>query len=138
MTASVNEVKVYVSVLVAFDSNGTMYPRALVWEDGHKYSIDKVLDIRQAAAMKAGGQGDRYTIMVNGQQRYLFFERSTDQTGNNIGRWFVERKAPPLRVIGHTRMSDNRGATLYSDGTIRRNGQTLSRVNIRLGPRESC
>ena len=91
MTTSANEPKVYVSVLVAFDSNGTMHPRSLVWEDGHRYDIDKVLDIRQAAAMKAGGQGDRYTIVVNGQRSYLFFERSTNVSGNNIGRWFVER-----------------------------------------------
>jgi len=62
------------------------------WEDGEKFEIDRVLDIRQAAAMKAGGQGDRYTIMVHGKQSYLFFERSTNLTGNNIGRWFVERR----------------------------------------------
>ena len=60
--------------------------------DGRKFEIDKVTDIRQAAAMKAGGQGDRYTITVQGKQSYLFFERSTNQTGNNIGRWFVERR----------------------------------------------
>ena len=42
--------------------------------------------------MKAGGQGDRYTILIGGQQSYLFFERSTNLTGNQIGRWFVERK----------------------------------------------
>lgn len=88
-----NNIKVYVSVLVAFNSEGVMYPRALVWEDGHRYDIDKVLDIRQAAAMKAGGQGDRYTVVINGQRSYLFFERSTNVSGNNIGRWFVERKA---------------------------------------------
>jgi len=51
-----------------------------------------VTSIQQAAAMKAGGQGDRYTIFVNGQRSYLFFERSTNLTGNVIGRWFVERK----------------------------------------------
>jgi hypothetical protein len=44
--------------------------------------------------MKAGGQGDRYTVQVNGKQSYLFFERSTNITGNVIGRWFVERKVP--------------------------------------------
>lgn len=42
--------------------------------------------------MKAGGQGDRYTVRIRGKQSYLFFERSTNLTGNNIGRWFVERK----------------------------------------------
>lgn len=45
-----------------------------------------------AAAMKVGGQGDRYTIRVNGKDTYLFFERNASRFGNIIGRWFVERK----------------------------------------------
>lgn len=85
-------IKVYVAVNASFDENGRIIPKSLVWEDGRKYLIDKVTDIRQAAAMKAGGQGDRYTIFINGIQSYLFFERSTNLTGNVIGRWFVERK----------------------------------------------
>ena len=58
--------KVYVAVKTDFAEDGTMLPREITWEDGEKYAIDRVLDIRQAAAMKAGGQGDRYTIMVRG------------------------------------------------------------------------
>lgn len=85
-------VKVYVDVRVSFDAEGRMLPRELTWEDGTVFEIDRVLDIRQAAAMKAGGQGDRYTIFVRGQRSYLFFERSEFAAGNNIGRWFVERK----------------------------------------------
>ncbi|MDO4756938.1 MAG: hypothetical protein Q4A54_11360 [Parabacteroides sp.] len=85
-------IKVYVEVMVAFDEEGRMLPKMLVWEDGRKYCIDRVTDIRQAAAMKAGGQGDRYTVIINGQQSHLFFERSTNLSGNVIGRWFVERK----------------------------------------------
>ena len=69
-----------------------MLPHEITWEDGTRYEIDKVTDIRQAAAMRAGGQGDRYTITINGKQSYLFFERSPNLTGNNIGRWFVERR----------------------------------------------
>ena len=84
--------KVYVAVKADFNEDGIMLPREITWEDGTKYAIDRVLDIRQAAAMKAGGQGDRYTVRINGSQRYLFFERSTNQPGNNLGRWFVERK----------------------------------------------
>ena len=84
--------KVYVAVKADFNEDGVMLPREITWEDGTKYAIDRVLDIRQAAAMKAGGQGDRYTVRINGNQSYLFFERSTNQTGNNLGRWFVERK----------------------------------------------
>jgi hypothetical protein len=86
-----SEVKVYVPVNASFDADGTMIPTALVF-DGRSYQINKVLDIRQAAAMKAGGQGDRYTVRINGQQSYLFFERSTEPYKGNIGRWFVERK----------------------------------------------
>lgn len=85
--------KVYVQVNVQFREDGIMLPREIIWEDGVRYEIDHVTDIRQAAAMKAGGQGDRYTIMAHGMQHYLFFERCANQTGNNIGRWFVEKIA---------------------------------------------
>jgi len=91
-TSTVKSPKVYVAVKTDFEADGTMLPREITWEDGEKFEIDRVLDIRQSAAMKAGGQGDRYTIMVRGIQSYLFFERSTNLTGNNIGRWFVERR----------------------------------------------
>ena len=87
-----NNLKVYVQVKVDFRQDGIMLPRKITWEDGREYEIDRVVDIRQAAAMRAGGQGDRYTIKVGGKQSYLFFERSPNQTGNCIGRWFVERK----------------------------------------------
>ncbi len=85
-------IKVYVDVDVSIRQDGYMTPKSLVWEDGTRYFIDKVTDIRQAAAMKAGGQGDRYTIIIDGKQSYLFFERSANLSGNVIGRWFVERK----------------------------------------------
>jgi len=84
--------KIYVDVHVEFRSDGVMLPREIIWEDGRRFEIDRVLDIRQAAAMKAGGQGDRYTIKVQGQERYLFFERNASLSGNNIGRWFIEAK----------------------------------------------
>ena len=88
-----NRTKVYVQVKVDFREDGVMLPREIVWENGVTYEIDKVLQITQAAAMRAGGQGDRYKIRVRGKESYLFFERSANLTGNNIGRWFVERRA---------------------------------------------
>ena len=30
---------------------------------------------------KAGGQGDRYTVMMRGQRRFLYFERTANLTG---------------------------------------------------------
>ena len=68
-----NHAKVYVAVKADFTENGTMLPREITWEDGTKYEIDRITDIRQAAAMKAGGQGDRYTVMIMGIQSFLFF-----------------------------------------------------------------
>ena len=83
-----NSIKVYVDVLVEFNEDGVMLPRLITWEDGSKYEVDRVVDIRPAAAMKAG-----YTVMVRGTRTFLFFERNASLQGNNIGRWFVERKA---------------------------------------------
>ena len=91
-TTTPKPIKVYVAVKADFAEDGTLLPREITWEDGTKFEIDRVLDIRQAAAMKAGGQGDRYTVRIGGKQSYLFFERSTNLTGKNLGRWFVERR----------------------------------------------
>ena len=84
--------KVYVSVRVEFTKDGRMLPRSLTWEDGWEYAIDGVKDIRPAHAARAGGQGDRYAIMVEGRERYLFFEHNPEYGNNNVGRWFLERK----------------------------------------------
>ena len=84
--------KVYVGVNASFEADGRMLPKTLTWEDGTVYEVDKVLDIRQAAAMKVGGQGDRYTVSIRGQCSYLYFERSMELSGNKLGRWFVERR----------------------------------------------
>lgn len=86
--------KAYVAVVAEIRDDGMMLPLIIKWEDGIKYEVDRVLDVRPGYAAKAGGQGDRYIIMVNGQRTYLYFERSTNITGNIIGRWFVERKVP--------------------------------------------
>lgn len=86
-----NTAKVYVDVLVGFDKAGYMKPLRLVWEDGEAYKIDRVLDVRPAPAMKAGSQGDRYTIRIRGRESFLFFERGTS-VGSVLGRWFVERR----------------------------------------------
>lgn len=88
--------KAYVTVLTEIRSDGMMLPRLITWEDGIKYEVDRIIDVRPGYAAKAGGQGDRYTVMVNGQRTYLYFERSTNITGRIIGRWFVERKVPLL------------------------------------------
>ena len=83
--------KQYVEVTVSFADDGRMKPLSICLDDWQKYAIDRVTDVRQAAAMRCGGQGDRYTIWINNHQTYLYFERNASLTGNNIGRWFVEK-----------------------------------------------
>lgn len=92
MDSEVNQYKVYVAVELSVDKEGHIRPKSLTWEDGVTYEIDKLLDVRPGYAAKAGGQGDRYTIVVQGKRTYLYFERSPNLTGNVIGRWFVERR----------------------------------------------
>ena len=74
--------KVYVRVNADFTEEGELIPRYIVWEDGRKYEIDRVTDIRRAASLKAGGCGIRYTCMILGGEHYLFYE-------DNM-KWFVE------------------------------------------------
>lgn len=73
--------KVYVEVAAVFTPEGQILPRRIRWEDGTLFPIDRITDIRRAAATKAGGCGIRYTIHIRGQQTYLFLDED---------RWFVE------------------------------------------------
>lgn len=119
-TTTAKQPKVYVAVNADFNDDGVMIPKSLVWEDGTTYEIDRVTEIRQAAAMKAGGQGDRYKIYIRGKQSYLFFERSTNLSGNVIGRWFVERREAAPYPTATVRFANGGHGEKNSDGSIRR------------------
>ena len=82
--------RVYVRVMASFDEQGQMRPRTFVWKNGRQYEIDRVIDVRPSHSQKAGSQGDRYTIMVCGKQRYLFFEHNPRFGEKIVGRWFME------------------------------------------------
>ena len=75
--------RVYVKVVVEYEEAGGVRPLWIVWEDGRKFPVDRLLDVRRAAATKAGGQGIRYTCRILGRETYLFEDN---------GRWFVEGK----------------------------------------------
>mgnify|MGYP006894361119 FL=1 len=65
-----------------FNKEGQIRPMSFVWVNGHKYEIDKVLDVRRAASLKAGGQGIRYTCKVLNKHIYLFQDEKN--------KWFIE------------------------------------------------
>lgn len=75
--------KVYVEVTAAFSPQGDVVPLSVRWQDGTVFEVDRVLDVRPSAALKAGGCGMRYTCRIRGQQTYLFLDED---------RWFVEAK----------------------------------------------
>lgn len=77
--------KRYVEVLASTDEEGRVTPVAVTWEDGRKFEIDRVLDMRQAASLKVGGTGVRYLVRIGQATTYLFYEDP---------RWFVEEKMP--------------------------------------------
>jgi len=75
--------KVYVEVWAKHMPHGEVLPTEIVWEDGRHFSVDRILDCRRRASLKVGGIGLRYTCIISGKPRYLFYEED---------RWFVEGK----------------------------------------------
>lgn len=75
--------KVYVDVTAEFFKDGDLVPKSFRWEDGQVYEIERIKDVRRAASLKAGGVGTRYTCVIGGQEKHLFYE------DNNM--WFMER-----------------------------------------------
>lgn len=79
--------KLYVEVVAKTSEDGRVTPLAIIWDDGRRFDIDRVLDARQAHSLKTGGCGMRYTVRVGGQSTYLYYEGP---------RWFVEAKVAEM------------------------------------------
>ena len=75
--------KEFVDVIVKFQKDGQKIPITVIWDDGTKYEIDKILDVRRAVSMKVGGLGIRYECKILGKITYLWLEDDV---------WFVEAK----------------------------------------------
>lgn len=73
--------KVYIEVNIKVTSEGVVRPLSIVWEDGAIYEITRVKFVTPAASLKVGGRGNRYTVIIEGKERYLF---------EDDRRWFVE------------------------------------------------
>lgn len=71
----------YLEVTAKFDSAGRIVPISFIWA-GRKINIDRVTDARQAASLKHGGQGMRYTCRTGTQIYYLFCDE---------GKWFLDK-----------------------------------------------
>lgn len=91
MTSNQKTERVYVKVTSEFDSTGYMMPTSITWADGRTFPIEKVRDFRPAGAADNGFSGDCFTVMIQGQEKHLFFERIDPRFTGRLGRWFVEK-----------------------------------------------
>lgn len=76
-----------VETVVRFSKDGGMRPLYIVWEDGRTYEIERVRFIERAPARVSSVLPVRYTCVMGGREKYLYFESDTQ-------RWFVERPRP--------------------------------------------
>ena len=76
-----NPAKIFVKVRADHLIGGSVRPLMLRTEDGPAMRIDRVTDVREAPSLKAGGQGIRYTCMIEDRQLYLFYDEP---------HWFIE------------------------------------------------
>ena len=67
--------RVYVKVASEFDFTGYMLPTSITWADGRTFPIEKVRDFRPAGTADNGFSGDCFTVLIQGQEKHLFFER---------------------------------------------------------------
>ena len=87
--------RIYVHVNTDFDSTGFVIPKAITWADGRTFVIDSIMDFRPTSSCETMHPGERYTVMIGGHERYLFFEHNADYGNERIGRWFVEKRLAP-------------------------------------------
>ncbi|HAN20444.1 MAG: hypothetical protein A2Y15_08810 [Clostridiales bacterium GWF2_36_10] len=73
--------KINLAVNVRHEIDGRQTPLSIIWEDGRTFEVDRILDVRRAASLKAGGVGIRYTCRIRNKQIYLYDEE---------GCWFME------------------------------------------------
>lgn len=76
-----NPHKIFVEVRADHKLDGRVIPRWFRPEDENKVVIDRILDIRRAASLKAGGSGIRYICEVEGREIRLFHDDD---------KWYLE------------------------------------------------
>ena len=80
-------VRCFVDVMTRFDELGSIEPLAILWSDGRKFEIDRILD-KGNSASEAGGAGYRFIVKIEGKSRNLYLSNDYDRDG--ILCWFVE------------------------------------------------
>ena len=62
--------RIYVNVRCDQQSDGTMIPKELIWQDGRSWEIRKTLHM--AAPVGNEFEGIRYTVIIGSAERYIY------------------------------------------------------------------
>ena len=73
-----------VEVFALFNVDGQIIPLEIIWVDKKRYRIDKVLSKNRVPSRTGGLLVERYTVLVEGQERYLYYQKEGE-------KWFVEK-----------------------------------------------
>lgn len=68
--------KKYIVVTCTYDEDGVVTPTAIIWENGRKIRIDKVLH-----TCKLENEGIRYSVLIGKAKKYIYKENES---------WYVE------------------------------------------------
>ena len=56
--------RIELDIIVEHRKDGLALPKTIIWDDGRRFDIDRVLDIRKAAATKCGGIGGSIEFLM--------------------------------------------------------------------------
>ena len=87
----IENLKIYVDVIVIFRKDGVMLPSEIVWDSGVSFPIKRIREIKYGCTFWES-KCNRYTVEIDGERKYLYFEPNTEPEVNSFGRWFVENK----------------------------------------------
>ena len=74
--------KIDLIVNARHNADGSVVPLSIVWSDGRVFAVDKVLEVKWAASIKAGEGWIRYRCTIMEKEIDLFDEDA---------KWFMEK-----------------------------------------------
>ena len=81
---------IYLKVMTSIDQTGLMLPSEVIWPDGRRFPVDRVIRWRRAKQYDMATTC--YDVTIRGQEKQLYFRQSHPNLISplDIGKWFVE------------------------------------------------
>ena len=81
---------IYLTVLASIDQSGLMLPSEILWPDGRRFPVDKVIRWRKAAQYDLATTC--YDVVIKGREKHLYFRLNHPNIASpmTLGRWFME------------------------------------------------